>query len=704
VDNRLITFLGLCIFASAPLNSQDPDSPQEIGEQVVTTDTDTVITTTNPLFAAIAQADVQLVRTLLDDTNVNIPFAQETEWKSAFYAPIPHAGDTPVLYALRVTHLLYDNHIVYHTFNDPHSFQAAFANRLEIYRLLLFHPECKFDQANAQGVTPLSYAIKENFNPAWIHERMRMEQGSGFERQLALYEQRVESFEIAEKTKEAIRQVIKQAKVSERYDIGRYQELLKTIFDLPWDQTSTTNPSIKEVAACLDEDHYGMTKIKEKVVDFLAVRQLNPHAKGKILCLVGPPGIGKTSIAHSIARGLGKAFAKISLGAAHDPAQLRGTERVYIGAHPGQIIKNLILTKTKDPVFLLDEVDKLGHHGNHGDPASVLLEILDPAQNDTFVDRYIDIPFPLDQIFFILTANDVRQIPLALRDRLEIIELNGYAEPEKLEIAKKYLAPRALTSAGLADKGFQFTDTLLLQIIRSYTFEAGVRDLARHIQTLCAKIARHYVTTNELLVINQSDLATYLGKPNDHDFVYNKVNRVGVANGLGVVVGIQGCTATIETTIVPNAKGTIKITSQFGKKYAQDSALVAVSYALAHATELGIASSHINSSDIIIHVPAGPIDGPSAGIALLSSIVSALNGKKVDASFAMTGELSLTGRVLPVGGVRDKLLAAKKVGITKVIIPKANASELEEEKALFEGMTVIPVTEAQEVLNLVLVN
>jgi ATP-dependent Lon protease len=665
------------------------------------------------LFMPIAQADFEGIRGWCNsgdshsndpDININEQYDSESEWGHGFYAAAPAAGDTALLYAMRTAVELWEQHHTHYKFNDPHTFKMAFTKRLEIIRQILFHPNCDIDIKNNNGQNALAYAIAENLRPVsdWIIERMKLEQSKGFDTQIALYQSQLNAMDINDTTKQRLTELLKTAKVSASESV--YRELLKLVFNLPWDKEADETASLEDVTETLDKEHFGLKKVKDKILDFLAVRLLNKNARGKILCLVGPPGTGKTSIAQSIANGLGRPFVKMSLGGDNDPIRINGKERVYLGAHAGNIIKGMEIAKVKNPVFLLDEIDKLGHHSNHGDPAAALLEVLDPEQNKVFTDRYIDIPFDLSQVFFVCTANDASQISIPLRDRLEIIEIPGYAEFEKVQIAKNYLIPRAVTAAGLTE--LTISDAVITAIINEYTFEAGVRDLARHINTLCSKAARLQITNKPLPVFTPDSLHTYLGASVKDGLGLDnavKKNRVGVANGLAVMHGVQGKIFIIESCILPGGKGELKVTNQFGPTTAQASVTVAFSYARAHAQEWGIPLTIFNENDLIIHTPGGGGDGPSAGIAILSSIVSALTGKPVNGSFAMTGELSLTGQVLPIGGVREKILAAKRIGVKNIIIPKANAVELEEDKELFAGVTIFPVDDARDVLNLVLV-
>ena len=450
---------------------------------------------------------------------------------------------------------------------------------------------------------------------------------------------------------------------------------IETILELPWDSMSEDNIDLVKAEKILNEDHYGLDKVKERVLEYLAVIRLSESLKGPILCLVGPPGTGKTSIAKSVARSIGREFVRMSLGGVRDEAEIRGHRRTYIGAIPGRVINAIKECGTKNPVFLFDEVDKIGADYK-GDPASALLEVLDPEQNKEFTDHFLEVPFDLSKVMFITTANTTETIPGPLLDRMEVIEVSGYTEEDKLQIAKQYLVPKQIKENGLTSKNISFTKTGIRTIIDYYTRESGVRNLEREIGTLCRRVARQYVTGNEEKVtLNAAKVEELLGKKRYHfDIIRNK-KEVGVSTGLAWTA-VGGVTLFIETTAVPGT-GKIVLTGQLGDVM-QESAKTGISYIRSVADKLGIDEDFYKDKDLHLHIPEGatPKDGPSAGVTMCVSLISTLTGIPVRKDVAMTGEITLRGKVLPVGGIREKVMAAHRAGIRKVLLPKDNEPDI----------------------------
>ena len=452
---------------------------------------------------------------------------------------------------------------------------------------------------------------------------------------------------------------------------------LDWVFDIPWTEESKDNLDLEKTKQMLDEDHYGLEKIKERILEYLSVRILSPESKGPILCFVGPPGVGKTSLAQSIARALGRNFARISLGGVHDEAEIRGHRRTYIGAMPGRFIEAMQQAKTINPLLLLDEIDKVGNDFR-GDPASALLEALDPEQNKEFHDNYIDIPYDLSKVFFIATANTLSTIPAALLDRMEVISLSGYTEGEKLEIAKKYLVPRQRKQNGLKASQIKFSDTLLRKIIRNYTREAGVRELERTIGSLCRKVAKKVVMHDESMPeLSARTYEKYLGPVKYMPMAEEHPSAVGRVNGLAWTAA-GGEVLDTEAVAIPG-KGRLILTGRLGDVM-KESATAAYTYVKSRASDLKLKEDFWEKLDLHLHFPEGavPKDGPSAGVTIATAIASAVTGRKVRSDTAMTGEINLLGEVLPIGGVKEKALAADQLGIKQVLLPEKNRKDLEE--------------------------
>ena len=509
-----------------------------------------------------------------------------------------------------------------------------------------------------------------------------------------------------EANKEALRELDRLARMppaAAEYTVAR--TYIDWLVSMPWQQETADNVDIAGAHAILDEDHEGVEKIKERILEYLAVKKIRPSGKDPILCFVGPPGVGKTSLGRSIARALGRKFHRISLGGMRDEAEIRGHRRTYIGALPGQIIQGLRRAGTKNPVFMLDEIDKLGMDFR-GDPASALLEVLDPEQNGSFRDHYLDVAFDLSRVLFITTANVIDTVPPALRDRMEIIPLAGYTEEEKIAIAERHLVPRQARAHGLdAAADIEFTPESLRLLARGYTREAGVRNLEREIASVCRKVARRRAEGHTESVRITPDLVTsFLGVPRfELEEVEERTRVPGVAIGLAWTPA-GGDILFIEATRMKGAR-TLTLTGQLGDVM-KESVQAALSWVRSHAEELHIAPEFWEMSDIHVHVPAGaiPKDGPSAGVTMTTALVSLLSGRRVRSGLAMTGEVSLAGRVLPVGGIKEKVLAAHRAGIRTVLLPKRNAKNLIEDvpPRVRDEMTIHLVDSVPDVLRLAL--
>ncbi|MDD7347318.1 MAG: endopeptidase La [Clostridiales bacterium] len=486
---------------------------------------------------------------------------------------------------------------------------------------------------------------------------------------------------------------------------------VETILELPWNTSSKENSDLKKAERILERDHYGLSKVKERILEYLAVVHLSKGIKGPILCLVGPPGVGKTSIARSIASATGREFVRMSLGGVRDEAEIRGHRRTYIGAIPGRIITSLKDAGTDNPLFLFDEVDKIGADFK-GDPADALLEVLDPEQNNTFKDHFLDVPFDLSKIMFITTANTIDTIPRPLLDRMEVIEVSGYTEEEKIKIAQKYLIPKKLKEHGLTKDNLKISKKTISDIINFYTRESGVRNLEREIANLCRKVARKVVTEageNEKDIsdigyrISPSDLEEYLGKKKfRYDTIADKA-QVGIATGMAWTV-VGGDTLSIETSCV-SGSGKLQLTGNLGDVM-QESAKAAVTYIRSIADEIGIEENFYKNLDIHIHVPEGavPKDGPSAGVTMFTSVVSALMKKPIRNDVSMTGEITLRGKILPVGGIKEKVLAAHRAGIKKVLLPRENERDIEEiPESVRNQLKFVLLNEAKDALKEALV-
>ena len=505
--------------------------------------------------------------------------------------------------------------------------------------------------------------------------------------------------------KEALRELDRLSKMpvaAAEYTVSR--TYLDWIIALPWSKRTEDSIDLKRTKAVLDADHSGLEKVKDRVLEYLAVRKLNPDVKGPILCFLGPPGVGKTSLAKSIANSLGRKFVRVSLGGMRDEAEIRGHRRTYIGALPGQVIQGLRRAESKNPVFILDEIDKLGSDFR-GDPASALLEVLDPEQNNTFRDHYLDVPFDLSEVLFLTTANVLDPVPPPLRDRMEVLELAGYTEEEKLKIAIEHLIAKQIVNHGLTAEQVEFSDAAIRAVIRGYTREAGVRNLEREIGALCRKVARRRAEGDEARVaITPEVVVEMLGAPTFLDEeIENRTKDPGVAVGLAWTPA-GGEVLFIEASRMQGG-GSLTLTGQLGDVM-KESGRTALSWFRSHASRYGVDPSFYKDSEIHLHVPSGaiPKDGPSAGVTMVTALASQLTGRPVRGDIAMTGEITLSGRVLPVGGIKEKVLAARRHGITEVILPRQNEKHINEDLTdeLRRELTIHYVVHIEEVLALAL--
>ncbi len=505
-----------------------------------------------------------------------------------------------------------------------------------------------------------------------------------------LFMQAVESLDAQESVKERLKKEIRRFKAlsSNAAESSVLRTYLETMLELPWNRRSEDCTDLSHAKQVLDDDHYGLEKVKERVLEFLAVRHLTKGGESPIICLVGPPGTGKTSIARSVARALGREYVRICLGGVRDEAEIRGHRRTYVGAMPGRIIQGLKNAGVKNPLMLLDEIDKMSSDYK-GDTASAMLEVLDSEQNSHFNDHYVDMPVDLSEVLFIATANDMQTIPKPLLDRMEVIEVSSYTANEKLHIAKEHLIEKQKRANGLLQEQLTMTDEAVEQIIEHYTREAGVRNLERQIAQLCRKAAREiYEENSKNILIDRADVVTWLGKERFHSDAKNDEDGIGIVRGLAWT-SVGGTTLQIEVNIMPG-KGEFQLTGQLGDVM-KESARTGISYIRSVSSGYGIDSSFFAEHDIHIHIPEGavPKDGPSAGITMATAMLSAITGRKVRADVAMTGEITLRGRVLPIGGLKEKLLAAKTAGIDTVIIPEKNRSDAEEIDAeITDGMEI----------------
>ena len=523
----------------------------------------------------------------------------------------------------------------------------------------------------------------------------------GLESDAAEFEERLTALDAPEEVKEKIKREIERFKnaMGNPSESGVIRTYIETVLDLPWNKKGKDNDNINEAEKILQEDHYGLMKVKERIIEYLSVRLLTKKGDAPILCLVGPPGTGKTSIARSVARALNKSYVRISLGGVHDESEIRGHRKTYIGAMPGRIAQGLKQAGVSNPVMLLDEVDKIGSDYK-GDPFAALLEVLDSEQNNKFRDNYVEIPLDLSEVLFIATANSVQTIPRPLLDRMDLIEINSYTEHEKFHIARNHLIPKQLEHNGLKPRQMTITDSGLHKLISEYTREAGVRNLERRIGDLCRKTARVVLgeAGRKSVKVSEKSIEKYLGKPRyTHDMAFAEP-QIGIVRGLAWT-SVGGDTLSIEVNVMPG-KGRFELTGQLGDVM-KESAHAGISYIRSTAKDQGIKKTFFDEHDIHIHIPEGavPKDGPSAGITMATAMISAITERPVRADIAMTGEITLRGRVLPIGGLKEKILAAKMAGIKLVIVPVENKRDIEElEAEITEDLKIVFASTMEDVL------
>jgi len=547
--------------------------------------------------------------------------------------------------------------------------------------------------------------INKSQREYYLREQLRAiqkELGEELDTELENFKEKIETMALSEEAKsEASRQVRRLERTSpDSLEATVLRNHLEWLLAMPWGVETKGEIDIKRAAGILDKQHYGLTIVKDRILDYLSVMAFKEDSHAPILCLAGPPGVGKTSLGRSIAESMGRNFARLSLGGVHDESEIRGHRRTYVGALPGRFVQAIRRAGSCNPLIMIDEIDKIGVSGR-GDPSAALLEVLDPEQNSSFYDNYLGVHFDLSKVMFVSTANDLSTIPGPLRDRMEIIRLSGYTREEKVEIARRHLIPKAIIDSGLSGRGLEFTDEVISELIQGYTHEAGVRELERQAHKLCSKYARAFLEANKKISFTVENLPTYLGpRVNLLEELIHK-SKVGVTNGLAWTPA-GGEVLQVEAVLMPGT-GKLLLTGQLGDVM-KESAQAAVSYARVHAERFGIDKKLFSEYDLHIHVPAGaiPKDGPSAGITLLSSIFSVLTKRAINCEFAMTGELNLQGNVLAIGGIKEKILAAKQYGLSDVLLPKQNQKDIIALDGADKGITLHWVDHVDEVLDYVL--
>lgn len=615
--------------------------------------------------------------------------------------------DTSKLADVVVTHLnvkLEDKQKIMEIFSIGERLEAIYSLMLSEIEILQVEEKIKRRVKKQMEKTQKDYYLNEQMRAI----QKEMGEKDDFKNEIAELEKRLKQKKLSEEATKKVRQEIKKlqmmAPMSAEATVVR--NYIDWLLDMPWSEITENKYTLKESETILDEDHYGLKKVKERIIEYLAVQFLVKKNKGPILCLVGPPGVGKTSIAKSVARATNRKFVRISLGGVRDEAEIRGHRRTYIGAMPGKIIQSLKKAGSNNPVFCLDEVDKLSSDFR-GDPSSALLEVLDPEQNFAFNDNYLDVDYDLSDILFITTANVLQTIPAPLQDRMEVIRIAGYTEQEKMNIAKKFLLTKEMEANGLMADNIEFTKGALLRIIRQYTREAGVRNLEREIASICRKVAKEIVSngngTLKKMVISSKNIPKYLGVPKFRHGETEENNQIGLTTGLAWTE-VGGELLAIEASIMEGT-GRMVMTGKLGDVM-QESVQAALTYIRARAEKFGLPKNFYKKIDIHVHVPEGaiPKDGPSAGIAMATSIASALMKKKVRADLAMTGEITLRGRVLPIGGLKEKILAAHRGNIKMVVIPKDNEKDLAEvPHNVQNALKIVFVEHIDEVLDIAFV-
>lgn len=582
------------------------------------------------------------------------------------------------------------------------------ARRLEKLCVLL-ERECRLMEIEDDISDKVQQQIDKNQREYYLREQMRIistELGDGVspEEETQHFRDQIRALQLPqEHEKKLLRECDRMDRMSPQSpESAVSRTYLETVLALPWNIVTKDKLDVRAARRVLDRDHYGMEKVKQRILEALAVRKLSPDITGQILCLVGPPGVGKTSIARSVAEAMGRKYVRISLGGIHDEAEIRGHRKTYIGSMPGRILSAVQTAGSSNPLMLLDEVDKLGNDYK-GDPSSALLEVLDGAQNHAFRDHYVEIPFDLSRVFFITTANDRSAIPQPLLDRMEVIELSSYTHEEKFNIAKKHLIPKQIKRHGLNARTLRVRDDAIHTLIESYTKESGVRTLERELASVCRKACMQIAQGAEKVTIHAEDLQSLLGPVKYKPDAASLLDAVGVVNGLAWT-SVGGEMLQVEVAVLEGS-GKLELTGSLGDVM-KESAKAAVTYVRAHVSEYGIPADFYKTKDIHIHAPEGavPKDGPSAGVTMTTALVSALSGRAVRGTVAMTGEITLNGRVLPIGGLREKTMAAYRAGVTTVVIPQDNVSDLDEiDPKVRQSLHFVPVSDLKTVLETALV-